>query len=252
MNPFVTRLKKLFLWLLIVSLILTALMGIYVFLLGSWGYFEERCLLTTLSVAFFSMTALASAALLARRRGFLLAVPLSALGIGVAVMGLPLSLGAIWIRGLSNNDEVVKTVMVAAIFSFSFGQASVLGLAPMRGRLRWVYWTTLCAIGALAVTGSAMIFFEIDDEPFFRALGVMGILDGCGTLVTPILAKLYGVRRAERAADRAIADQVDLFCPRCGLRSAYPLGDITCADCGLKLRVTVAEEEKSSPAPQPT
>ena len=90
--------------------------------------------------------------------------------------------------------------------------------------------------------GPSMIVFEADDEIFFRVLGIVGILDGCGTLTIPILARLHGVSSVQ-AKNRETIDEVSLFCPQCGERKTYPLGDITCVNCGLKLHVAVIKKE---------
>lgn len=116
--------------------------------------------------------------------------------------------------------------------------AAVRGLAPLPRPMLWVHWLTLCAIAALATMSSGMIVFEADDEFYLRILGIIGILDGCGTLTTPILAKLHSVS-GKKSMGHESGDEISISCPQCGGHGTYPLGDITCVKCGLKLRVTV-------------
>ncbi|MBN2310672.1 MAG: hypothetical protein JXR94_16995 [Candidatus Hydrogenedentes bacterium] len=234
-------LRKVFLRSLIGSLIVSAAMGIYAFLQGRWGQTEARILFTTLSVSFCSMTALASAAAYSRGRKFPLAYGLSIAGVGASIIAFLLFMGGIW-SFKDFNESYAKAMAIAGIVSFSLGHASVLGLASLPGRLRRVYWLTLCAIASLAAVSTALILFELEGEIYFRVLGIIGILDGCGTLTTPILAKLHGLSSVQ-ACNPEAADEITLFCPQCGSRKAYPLGDITCATCGLKLRVEVVKED---------
>ena len=186
------------------------------------------------------MTALASAAAFSRGRHFRLAYGLSIAGVTVSIVAFLLFMAAIWSHS-EFNEPYAKTVAIAGILSFSLGQACLLGLASLPRHLRWVYWLTLCAIAALAAISSGMIVFEADDEFFLRILGIVGILDGCGTLTTPILARLHGVSSAE-PKNRETVDEISLFCPQSGGCKTYPLGDITCVNCGLKLHVAVMEK----------
>jgi hypothetical protein len=235
------KLRKGFLRSLVGSLVLAAAMGIYAFVVGQWGETELRILLTTLSVSFCSMTAMASAAAFSRGRDFPLAYGLSIAGVAMSIVAFLLFIGAIWSHS-DFNEPYAKTMAIAGILAFSLGHACLLGLASLPRHLRWVYWLTLCAIAALATAGSGMIVFEADDEVYFRILGIIGILDGCGTLTTPILAKLHGVPCAAVRYPGAV-NEVTLFCPQCGRRETHPLGDVTCSNCGLKLHLALLKKE---------
>ncbi len=230
------KLRRAFLRSLIGSLVLAGAMGIYAFLLGRWGETEARILLTTLSLSFCSVTALASAAAFARGRGFPLAYGTSIAGVTVSIATFLLLMGAIWLD--ADNEPYVKTVAIAGILSFSLGQACLLGLVRLPRHLLWVFWLTLCAIAALAAVASGMIVFEADEEIFFRILGILGILDGCGTLTMPILARLHGASGKEQMG-LEMGNEISLACPQCDGHGRYPLGDIVCVKCGLKLRVSV-------------
>jgi len=230
-------LRRTFLWSLIGSLILAAGMGIYAFLLGRWGETEVRILLTTLSISFCSMTALASAAAFARGREFVLSYGLAVAGVIVSAVTFLLFMGAIWF-GDDFNEPYAKTMVIAGILSFSLGQSCLLGLASLPGHLRWVYWFTVIAITALAVLSGGLIVFEIDNEALFRVLGILGILDGCGTLTIPILARLYRATNDEVTVDDA-RYEISFACPQCGGQTTQPLGDVSCGSCGMNLRVTI-------------
>lgn len=61
--------KKVFLITMIISLSISALVGIVLFLIGSFGYLELRILLTTLAIGGFSLTGLCSSLLYDKHRG---------------------------------------------------------------------------------------------------------------------------------------------------------------------------------------
>jgi hypothetical protein len=90
-----------------------------------------------------------------------------------------------------------------------------------------------------------MIIFEADEEWLFRFVGVLGILDGCGSLLVPVLFKLGG-----RVVGTFVDDQLDrieLTCPRCGRRETYSVGLLQCSGCSLQMRVEIAVKPEKPP-----
>ena len=78
--------KRFLLYMVVGGLVLAALIGIYVLLFGTFGPTEERILLTTLGISYFSVTSLACAAVYEKKRQGLLALP----GLALSVIGLAL------------------------------------------------------------------------------------------------------------------------------------------------------------------
>jgi len=226
--------KRAFLYTVIITLVLAALMGIYVLLAGRFGETEGRILLTTVTVSFFSMMSLACAA--AHEKGqdhWLLSVP----GIALGVAGLVLYVLAIWLDWW-RYEMASKWLGILGIFSFSFAQASVLSLLSLERHVRWVFYAAVTCIMALAVFVSGMILSEPYHEDWpIRIAGVLGILDGCLSLCVPIVYRLDRKETAVRAAETY--RQIELSCPRCGERGTYPIGKITCGKCSLALRVEI-------------
>jgi len=187
---FASKLRKGLLWSLAGSLVLAAAMLVCLSGVGQWSDTQERVFFTTLSISFCSMTALASAAALPRRREFPLVYGLSIVGIAVSVVTFALFLTRTWLyHGVHGFYDKIEAI--AGILSLSLGQACLLGLALLPRHLRWVYWLTLCAIVAVAAVSSNMLMFELSNVFLFCVLGVVGILDGCGTLAVPVLAQRY-------------------------------------------------------------
>ena len=75
--------------------------------------------------------------------------------------------------------------------------------------------------------------------------GILGILNGCGSLVIPVLYKLGG--KTTEAMIHGDLGRIELFCPRCGSRETYPIGEITCNNCSLEITVGVSDEHPDAP-----
>ncbi len=232
-------LRRVLLGSLIGALALSALVGIYIFIVGDFGETEIKILVTTLSLSYFSVTSLGCTLARERERAIWLAAP----GLALSGVGFVWSLLMIWAEW--DSEVPGKTMVVLILFAFSFAQSSLLSLAPLKGRLFWVFVAALVHIFALAILLSVMLIFELDDEFLFRLAGVLGILDAAGTLSVPILYKLGGGRPAEkRPPEETVQDQdrqIDLSCPGCGHRNTCPVGLIVCPKCSLAIRVTVVE-----------
>lgn len=227
--------KRIFLWTIIATLVLTALVGIFVFLFGRFGKTEAKILGTTLTICYFSITSLACSAAFEKRRYPLLFVP----GLVLGIAGFLLFIPGIWAEWFE-IEAVAKLMAIVGVLSFSFAQACLLSLATLERRLAWVFYVAVTFILTLAAIVSGMIVFEPHHEEWIvRVLGVVAILDGCFSLCVPILHRLGGKQVTEKAMEAY--SQIELVCPRCGERGSYPLGDITCPKCSLGIRVQLGE-----------
>lgn len=180
---------------IIVSLTIAALFGIVTLLTGEFGELQGKILLTTLLLAGFSITALCHLAVVGRTLrivGF----------IGIAVSGLAFITGAILIwRSWENWSDVweltLKTFAVFAIAAASLAHANLLLLLGERRNqiVRIGLWVTLGLIALLAVLIILPIVTDGDipgdnGEPYWRALGVVAILDVLGTIVLPVVGRV--------------------------------------------------------------
>ncbi len=234
----VWSLRRTMLQTLIAALALGALVGIWTFIFGSFSTTEVKILLTTLSVAFFSVTALGASVAQQLKRSRLLWIP----GLAASFAGFVLSVLVIWPEWY-RDEPTAKALAISAIYAFSFAHACLLSMPRLSRGTRWIFFSALAAIIALATLISAMIVFEIDDEWLFRFAGVLGILDGCATLTIPVLYKLGYKAPPIETPDLPGQPtlQIKLACPRCAHEATYPLGTITCTQCGLVLRVETVD-----------
>jgi hypothetical protein len=239
-------LKRGILHTLVVALVLSALIGIYAFLFGDFGETEVKILMTTLGISYFSVTSLSCATALEKRSRMWFA----AIGLGLSVGGFLLFLPVVWAE-LFENEAVAKATVIVAVFCFSLAQICLLGLVPLRSSVQWVFYATTAVILGLATFISALMILERDDEWLMRLLGVLGILDGCGSLVIPVLFKLGGADAEGFDADGY--RRIELTCPRCGHREIYAVGTIRCAECSLEMRVQIqgGGKKKDSGTPIP-
>ncbi len=180
-----TPLKKIFLSMLVAAFTLAAIAGILVILLGTFGEFELRILLTTLFLGLFSLTSLCAAALLDRRRHH----PLGYAGLIASSASFILSIDILWISWFLPSDDLIKSCVIFGILAFSCAHASILLLPPARKTIVSVIrGLTLVTIGLLAgmLSSYALQKGEISEPFFFRLLGTLAILDVLGTVMTPI------------------------------------------------------------------
>jgi hypothetical protein len=188
------NLKKFFLYLLICSIALSALMGIWAILSGEFGDLQARVLGTTLTVVGTSILGLACGAFLESPRSrtsyALFAVPLG--GIILAVLSALITLWLIWGVTGWGSEGIYKTLFVFIMFAFALAQLSLLSLARLSKRFRWAIIAAYAAVLGLASIVSFLIIIELrgDDGTVMRLIGVLAVVDAALTVMIPILHRL--------------------------------------------------------------
>src|SRR5262245_54600516 len=114
---------KVFLYTLIGSILIGAILGIASILWGNWGWLEGRVLLTAATIAASSICGMACGAYWSTSRGRL--VP--GIGIALTILGAVLVLTGIW--GEIHAKEYWKTTASIAVFSVALGHLSLLSIA---------------------------------------------------------------------------------------------------------------------------
>lgn len=179
--------RKIFLNTLIASVALSAAIGIVVILAGSFGEFEVRVLMTTLTVTATSILGLACGACYEAGRGRRL--PLAGIVLSV-VSALALFL-IIW-NVLDDNETYVKVTMTLMIFAIVASHLSLLRLARLDGRFAWTYTFAVVCDVLLAAIVLYLMWLEPEGESdlVFRTMGVLSILIAAVTVVTPVFHRL--------------------------------------------------------------
>lgn len=178
--------KKYFLRTLIVALVVSAIIGIVIFLVGDFGETEIKLLFTTLAIGGFSLTGLSSSTIHTHREFKLFAVT----GMLVSVIGFLMTIIAIW--EIVDPDDMWQTVLVFVILALSIAHVSLLfQIRPKSKNIKYTLIGTIVFISivALMLIKSTINKFE-ENEFYFRLLGVFAILDVLGTIATPILNRI--------------------------------------------------------------
>ncbi len=176
---------------IIVSLSITALVGIVTLLTASFGEVQAKVLVTTLLMAGFSITALCHLAVVGRA--------LQIVGyLGIAASALAFFTGVYliwssWDNWSESRETILKTFAVLGVLAVSFAHANLLLLLAGRRNpfIRTSLFITVGLIGLLA----ALIIVPIvtngeipgENELYWRFLGVVAILDVLGTIVLPVV-----------------------------------------------------------------
>lgn len=212
----------------LVSISVSALLGIGALLIGEFSSFEAKVLLTSFSVSAGTLGVLCGAALLEARGFTFPSVPtmaLSALATGLAVMGL-------WAEWF-DLDGYWKLAAISAIFAATGAQCSLLGLADLASAHGGARVAAAGGAFLLAVLVSAMILAESDDEGAVRLLAALSIFTAAATLSVPILHRM----NASEPAPCPSGPPVAMLCPACGARQEAPPGDVQCVSCGQRFRL---------------
>jgi hypothetical protein len=182
--------KKIFLYLMICSIALSALMGIWAILSGDVEY---RILGTTLTIVGTSILGLACGAFLENPRSQkfpLVLVP--ALGIILSVLSALITVWMIWTEMSWTAEAVWKTLLVSTIFAFSLAHLSLLSIAQLSRRFQWSLTTAYVVILALASIISYIFIFspQSEDTLVLRLIGVLAVVDASVTVMIPIFHRL--------------------------------------------------------------
>jgi hypothetical protein len=179
--------KRAFLYLLIGSVALSAVIGIAVLIFGNFGEFEVKVLLTTITVTVTSILGLACGAYLETGRGRI--IPLA--GIVVASASCVMWIYLVW-HGTVHEDFYAQILMSLTLFSATCAHISLLSLANLDKRFLWSRYAFIAADTMLTAYLLFLIWNDkwIDTDTTPRVIGVLSIVVAALTLVTPVFHKL--------------------------------------------------------------
>lgn len=233
--------KKVALWFLIVSVALSAALGILAILTGNFGDFEMRIILTTLTISAASIGALAAGALWEGRGQ----KELPLFGIALAVLAALLIISGIWIE--PHSEQYWKFTASTGVVAAATTHACLLSLAKLAPRFAWARLVTLTAVYTLAVLIVMTIYFEPSGDLAFRLIGTLSIVVAALTIVTPIFHRLS--RDDFSGADGKVPEAgrglwATVSCPQCGVNQTNSLTETKCASCGCRFVVKILAEGK--------
>jgi len=191
------QVKKVFLYSLITSVVLSALLGSIAILKGNWGWVEVRILLTTLTISAASICGLACGAYLATKRGRILPVA----GICLSLVSGLLLVAGMWLD--AHSEAYWKLAASLSVFAAAFAHLSLLSMARLASRFRWTLAVAYFFILGIATVSVFIILSEpMGNNWIWRLLVVMANGDAAITLLTPIFHWMSrdGVRDTTRNA----------------------------------------------------
>lgn len=187
------HIKKICLYLLIFSIALSALMGIWAILSGEFGEIQEKILLTTLTVVGTSILGLACGSYLESPRSVDSALKIvPSIGMVFALLAAISSMLLIWGSYSSNDEGILKTFFISLLFAFSLAQLSLLSLARLAVRFRWSLIAAYIVILLLDGIISTLIIAEFNTSGDFllRLIGVLSVIAAALTVMIPVFHRL--------------------------------------------------------------
>lgn len=195
--------KRVFLYTLIGSVALSAVIGIVVILFGNFGELETKILMTTLTITTTSILGLACGAYLETGQSKWLPIA----GILFAVLSAVMWIVMIWL-GEIRNDVYIKSLMSATLLAASCSHLSLLSLARLERRFLWSRHSVFAAVGALTALFLYFIWTngDINEDLMGRASGVLGVIIAALTIITPVFHKLSANQTTIREIDDEISE----------------------------------------------
>src|ERR1043166_1787587 len=228
--------KRIALWCLIVSVAISAALGILAILTGDFGSLQVRIILTTLTISAASMCALASGAL-AEARGRKV---LPGVGIVLASSAAALMITAIWFE--IDSAPYLKFMASVGVLAIATAHDCLLSLTRLAQRFLWARLVALASIYGLAVLVMLCIHVESAGEIGFRLIGVLAIVVAAITIVIPIFHRLSrdDFRVVAASGEAGIPGLwPTITCPRCGASQSSSFTAIDCDKSGCRFVVRI-------------
>jgi len=193
-----SKIRRILLLTMIVTLSISALIGIFVIISGNGGELEGKILLTTASIGGFSLVSLCFPGLFERRKLKVVAYA----GLASCAVGLFFAFVVIWIDNMSytmfeDSGKFLGTFVLSSIF---LAQASLLLLLKPKSKSVWYSLIATVSLIAIVFTMIQLIIWAedlVDFEEYFKILAVLSILEVLGTILTPILNKFSSISKTQ-------------------------------------------------------
>jgi hypothetical protein len=204
--------RRIAIWTVIVSLVITALIGIYTIVSGEFGETQGKVMLTTLAVAGFSILALCHLAVFGRDVKIF-----GWVGIGTSGVALGLAAALIWWDWSDFMYQpgglyltLTKSFAVSALVAVSLAHANLM-LLLQNSPLRWIRTALSVALVLITIVPTLVIPVILTEGTFppmsfqdvyWRFFGVILILDALATIALPVTTLIV---RSQRKNDVDVA-----------------------------------------------
>jgi len=231
--------KRIALWFLIVSVAVSAVLGIIAILTGNFGDLQIRIILTTLTISGASICALACGALWEKQKENWLA-PL-----GIVLAGLFAVLVIIGIWAEIDATPYWKFSASTTVVAVATAHAGLLSLARLAPRFAWARLVAFAAIFTLAVLIVLSIYIEPTAELGFRMIGTVSIVVAAFTIMVPIFHRLSREDVTTEGAAEAETQGLwaTISCPQCSATHPNTSAETTCDRCGCRFIVRILSRQ---------
>lgn len=227
------------------SIAACGLVGIYALIAGGLGRIDGAILGSTALVGAAAILGVASAVPWEQRRWH----PIGPVGVVAVAAALALSLFNIWTdvaggppSAVQSQEQLWRAAGVLWVFAAGVPHVGLLSLARLHRSYEWVRRGTVVVIAAIAALLVVLILEFADAGDFWmRVLGVLAILDVCGTIAVPVLHRVSTIHGRE--TQQTVELTVALTCPRCGSGQTLSVGRSRCGQCGLKFLIEIEEDQ---------
>lgn len=182
--------RKTLLYGLIGSIVVGACFGIFVVLRNEWHWFEVRVMLSILVIGVASLLGLGCD--LSRTpslgRGIAWQNLLPALGLATCLVTAAALLLGIWTD--ASGESFWKGVATGCIVTISTVHVSMLGIAQLARRFKWVMFVAYQTVYGLAALLVVMLWGSGPDDQLARLTIVLGIVNAAITLIIPLLHRI--------------------------------------------------------------
>ena len=234
--------KRVALWFLIVSVAISAVLGIIAILTGKFGDLQIRIILTTLTISGASICALACGALREKQKDNWLA-PL-----GIILAGLFAVLVIIGIWAEIDATPYWKLSSSTIVAAFAAAHVCLLSLARLAARFTWARVAAFAAIFTLAVLIILSIYIEPTGDLGFRMIGSVAVVVAAFTIMIPIFHRLSREDLTVQPAHESGRQQLwaTISCPQCGAGHPNTSAETTCDRCGCRFVVKIIEPGRNA------
>ncbi|THB64350.1 MAG: hypothetical protein D6B26_05040 [Spirochaetaceae bacterium] len=165
-------------------LLLTALAAIVCILVGDFGWFEARILISTSSIGLASLCALASSSAMADPRW----QGISKASIIIAIAAALLLIIAVWAE--IDTEGLIKTISILWVMAVGSAVSLAFSRFVLSPRHQWALYAALINNAIIMLMVTTMILTDFDTGDFlFRLLAVQGIILALSCIFLPILAR---------------------------------------------------------------
>ncbi|MCU0239660.1 MAG: hypothetical protein MUC29_09475 [Pyrinomonadaceae bacterium] len=195
--------KKLFLYTLIASVALSALIGIIVILVGNFGELEGKVLATTFTIAVTSILGLACGAYLETKQAKIL----PSVGIIFSIISAIFFFVLIWGGTVWKEDVFFKSLTTATTFAVACSHLSLISIPKLDSKFQWSKITLHACVWILSAILLWILWVEIyaNNGIVFRLIAVLSIVIAALTIVTPVFYKLSNSLPEIKQIDEEIA-----------------------------------------------